>query len=86
MQEIIGNITLDYTYYAGEDLYSDGAVEDHLLKIAMDCKENLYNDVIAREKAGRCCTTFPISGRTLRSGFPYQRRTRCWRSVPDAER
>ena len=51
MQEIIGNITLDYTYYAGEDLYSDGAVEDHLLKIAMDCKENLYNDVIAREKS-----------------------------------
>lgn len=51
MQEIIGNITLDYTYYSGEDLYSDGAVEDELLKIAMDCKENLYNGVIAREKS-----------------------------------
>ena len=35
----------------GKILYSDGAVEDHLLKIAMDCKENLYNDVIAREKS-----------------------------------
>ena len=30
-QEHIGNVTLDYTYYAGEDLYSEGAVEDRLL-------------------------------------------------------
>ncbi|MGI6007340.1 MAG: SAM-dependent methyltransferase [Ruminococcus sp.] len=51
MQEIIGNITLDYTYYSGEDLYSDGDVEDQLLKIAMDSKENLYNGVIVREKS-----------------------------------
>ncbi|MGI6010590.1 MAG: SAM-dependent methyltransferase [Ruminococcus sp.] len=51
MQEIIGNITLDYTYYSGEDLYSDGKVEDQLLKIAMDSRENLYNGVIVREKS-----------------------------------
>ncbi len=27
----IGNVTLDYTYYGGEDLYSEGAAEDRLL-------------------------------------------------------
>ena len=29
--EKIGGITLNYTYYPGEDLYSDGDVEDELL-------------------------------------------------------
>ncbi len=27
----IGNVTVDYTYYGGEDLYSEGAAEDRLL-------------------------------------------------------
>ncbi|MCR5474888.1 MAG: class I SAM-dependent methyltransferase [Lachnospiraceae bacterium] len=27
----IGNVILDYTYYCGEDLYSEGAIEDRLL-------------------------------------------------------
>ena len=31
MQEKIGNVTLDYEYYPGEDLYSDGPVEEELL-------------------------------------------------------
>lgn len=34
MQEKIGNVVLDYEYYAGRDFYSDGAVEDELLEIA----------------------------------------------------
>ena len=29
--DTIGNVTLDYTYYGGEDLYSEGAAEDRLL-------------------------------------------------------
>jgi len=29
--ERIGNVVLDYTYYCGEDLYSEGAAEDRLL-------------------------------------------------------
>lgn len=51
MQEIIGKITLDYTYYPGEDLYSDGIVEDQLLAIAMNHKEEELNRVIADEKS-----------------------------------
>lgn len=31
--EKIGNVTLDYSKYPGEDLYCDGAVEDELLEI-----------------------------------------------------
>ena len=32
--EQIGKVTLDYTFYPGEDYYCDGAVEDELLRIA----------------------------------------------------
>ena len=30
-QDRIGNVTVDYTYYGGEDLYTEGAAEDRLL-------------------------------------------------------
>ena len=33
MQEKIGNVTLDYEYYPGEDLYSDGPVEEDFWKL-----------------------------------------------------
>lgn len=32
----VGNINLDYSHYAGKDLYSDGAIEDELLQIAKE--------------------------------------------------
>lgn len=47
MQEKIGNVTLDYEWYPGEDLYSDGAVEDELLEIAQKYEEEDLNRVIA---------------------------------------
>ena len=49
MQEKIGKVILDYTWYSGRELYSDGDVEEHLLEIARDCKPEEYNAVIARE-------------------------------------
>lgn len=51
MQETIGHVTLDYMYYPGEDLYSDGPVEDKLLHIARNYRENQLNKVIAQEKS-----------------------------------
>ncbi|MDO4600791.1 MAG: class I SAM-dependent methyltransferase [Eubacteriales bacterium] len=51
MQEKIGNVTLDYTYYPGEDLYSDGPVEEELLEIAKHYREEELNDVIAQRKS-----------------------------------
>ena len=33
-KEKIGSVSLDYTFYPGEDLYSDGDVEEKLLEIA----------------------------------------------------
>ncbi len=52
MQEKIGSVILDDTWYSGEDRYSDGAVEDELLAIAKNCKtEADYNAAIARAKS-----------------------------------
>ena len=35
----IGKITLDYTYYKGEDLYTDGSIEDEILEIVKEGKQ-----------------------------------------------
>ncbi len=50
MQENVGKVTLDYTYYPGEDLYSDGEIEDTLLEIAQTVDEDELNKVIAEKK------------------------------------
>ena len=50
MEEKIGNVTLDLFWYSGRDEYSDGPVEDKLLEIARNNREEDLNRVIAEEK------------------------------------
>lgn len=49
--EKIGKVTLDYTYYPGEDKYSDGSIEDEMLEIAKKYREEEYGKVIAEKKS-----------------------------------
>lgn len=51
MKETIGNVILNYQYYSGKDLYSDGPIEDELLEAARTCSENELEAFI--EKEGR---------------------------------
>ena len=51
MQEKIGNVTLDYEFYPGRDLYSDGPVEEELLEIAKNYREEDLNQVIAKRNS-----------------------------------
>ena len=44
--EKVGNVTLDYTYYSGEDLYSEGEAEDALLDIVTRYTEADYDKII----------------------------------------
>lgn len=46
MAEQIGKVILDDTFYPGEDLYCDGAVEDTLLSIVMEHPESDYPRII----------------------------------------
>lgn len=50
MTKLAGKVILDDTYYPGEDLYSDGEVEDELLEIVTNYPESAYNQVIAQKK------------------------------------
>lgn len=46
MKEKIGNITLDYEYYPGEDLYSDGDVEEEILEIVKNYGKEEFPRII----------------------------------------
>ncbi|MBR1471535.1 MAG: class I SAM-dependent methyltransferase, partial [Lachnospiraceae bacterium] len=48
--EKIGSVTLDLRFYPGEDLYSDGAVEDDLLQIVQNHAREEYPQIIAERK------------------------------------
>ena len=50
MTEKIGNVTLDMTYYPGEDFYSDGTIEDELLAIAKEHKPQEFPGIIEQKK------------------------------------
>lgn len=43
MQEKVGKVIIDEKFYKGKDLYSDGSIEDELLDI---CRENRQEEVL----------------------------------------
>ena len=45
--ERIGNVVMNYDYYSGEDLYSDGDVEDELLEIVQDNED--YTEILRKD-------------------------------------
>lgn len=50
-REKIGKVTLDYTYYPGEDRYTDGAIEDEMLSIAKEYREEAFPEIIQEKKS-----------------------------------
>ena len=51
LPEEIGKVTLDYKYYPGKDLYSDGAIEDEILAIVKEASRVEYPSVIEERKS-----------------------------------
>lgn len=51
MIEQIGKIVIDDTHYPGEDLYSDGAVEDEILEIVKSFPQAEYGKVIEERRS-----------------------------------
>ena len=47
MEEWVGGVKLNYEYYSGEDLYSDGEIEEELLEIVSQHGEESFNEIIA---------------------------------------
>lgn len=52
MNEKIGEVTLNYNFYKGEDLYSDGEIEDKLLDIVQKCEneEDIYQELLMSDE------------------------------------
>ena len=48
--EMINKVRIDTMHYPGEDLYSDGIIEDRILKLVQDNPVADYNEVITAEK------------------------------------
>lgn len=49
--EKIGNVVLDYTYYEGQDFYTDGEIEDEMLDIAMNHPAEQFPEIIEERKS-----------------------------------
>lgn len=51
LPKLIGQVSLNYDYYPGEDLYSDGAVEDEILNIVKNYSRVQFQSVIEEKKS-----------------------------------
>ncbi|MBD5548968.1 MAG: class I SAM-dependent methyltransferase [Lachnospiraceae bacterium] len=51
LPERIGRVSLDYSCYPGEDLYSDGNIEDEILAIVKDASRVEYPAIIEEKKS-----------------------------------
>lgn len=51
LPEKIGNVALDYRFYPGRDLYSDGDIEDEILDIVRDSSRVEYRNIIAAKNS-----------------------------------
>lgn len=70
-QEKVGNVVLDYTFYPGEDLYSDGPVEDMMLEIAKKYGEDEWNRAIAESKSWPALYHFSHIRQNILEWFPF---------------
>ena len=71
MGEKIGKVFLDDTLYPGQDLYSDGAIEDELLEIARDYHPEEFNHVIRERKSWPILYHFSHIRENILSWLPF---------------
>ena len=48
---MIGNVKLNYKYYSGEDLYSEGDIERELLEIVSGNSKDFFNNIIIERRS-----------------------------------
>lgn len=71
MGEKIGKVVLDDTWYSGQDLYSDGAIEDEMLKIARDYAPEEFNHVIRERESWPILYHFSHIRENILSWLPF---------------
>lgn len=76
----IGKVKLDYTYYPGEDLYSDGAIEDELLSIVKESARIEYPEIIEKKNSWPILYHCLPCGEISLTGCLLEKTIRCWKS------
>ena len=71
MGEKIGKVFLDDTLYPGQDLYSDGAIEDEMLEIARDYHPEEFNRVIRERESWPILYHFSHIRENILSWLPF---------------
>jgi 2-polyprenyl-3-methyl-5-hydroxy-6-metoxy-1,4-benzoquinol methylase len=66
----VGKVKIDDTHYLGEDLYTDGPVEDEMLEIAKSYSYEDYNKVIAERENWAILYHFSHLRENIISGLP----------------
>lgn len=67
MTEQIGKVTLDYTFYNGQDQYSDGDIEKDLLQLIME--EPDVEKILAEDDRWPVLYHFHLSDKIYWSGI-----------------
>ncbi|CAN7723591.1 methyltransferase domain-containing protein [Paenibacillus sp. LjRoot153] len=70
-EELIGKVKLNYSYYKGTDLYSDGIIEDKMLEIAKT-HENC-EDVLAEDSRWPILYHFSTIRQNILEWFPFKK-------------
>lgn len=74
--EKIGNVILDYEFYSGNDMYSEGEIEDKLLDIAQRCDENELYQLINTENKWEYLYHFSEFRKNIVSWIPFQKKAK----------
>lgn len=80
--EKIGQVLLDDTLYPGKDLYTDGAIEDEMLEIARNYREEEWNQVIAERASWPILYHFSHIRENILAGFRLPEKKMFSKSVP----
>ena len=68
----IGNVKLNYEFYPGEDIYSDGAIEDEILEITKNAARIEYPKIIEEEQLAGSLPFVRSSGEYCRLAADYK--------------
>lgn len=82
--EKIGNVVLDYTYYEGQDFYTDGEIEDEMLDIAMNNPPERFPEIIEERKSWPIFYHFSPLRSNIIDWLPFKRQIKFLRSVQAA--
>ncbi len=72
-REKIGQVILDYRFYSGQDLYSDGHIEDELLNIVETYEEDEFGRVIKEKNTWPILYHLSQVRQNIVSWFPFQK-------------